>query len=386
MIEVHNKGDSEIQVSSDRKPERKFRYLIFTFSIMVILLLSLETISYVALKFKGYSPGFLILIDPKNDQILQRIHRNADIELDSIDPHLGYALNLRILETRINKKTIRLIPGFVQYYNPDKDTSKAIKIVTLGGSTTQDGMGDWSWPEYLFEILDQKGFNVIVYNGAVAGYYSSQEMFKLIRDALPLHPNLIISYSGINDLGYLGSHTKHPHVHPYQSALCRYLATGGELSFPLFPSTFMVGHKVLKKFFKAGKYINYGTPLGCTPSEHWFTNINIMHAVSKQFNINYLAILQPTLGIGNYHLTKEETEYLQLYLKKRPKWLERAGSFYVDARKKCNEVEFCIDFEDVFTSQGPFYKDATHQNNEGKYFLAQAIKTQLVKRDLINRG
>lgn len=217
------------------------------------------------------------------------------------------------------------------------------------------------------------------------GYYSSQEMFKLIRDALPLHPNLIISYSGINDLGYLGSHTKHYHVHPYQRELCKYLATGSELSFPLFPSTFMVGHKALKKFFKEEKHINYGTPTRYTPSEHWFVNINIMHAVSKRFNITYVSILQPTLGIGNYNPTKEELECLQLHLKKKPKWLKKAESFYFDARKNCNEVEFCIDFADVFAGQTAFYVDAAHQNKAGRYFLAQAIRTQLVKRELLTR-
>lgn len=104
MIEVRNEGDSEIQVSSDRKPKRKFLYLIFGFSITITLLLSLETLAYVALKIKGYSPSFLIRIGPKDNKMLNAIYRGAGIKLDSIDPHLGYAHNLRILKSQLNKK------------------------------------------------------------------------------------------------------------------------------------------------------------------------------------------------------------------------------------------------------------------------------------------
>jgi hypothetical protein len=382
MVAIPNREDSEKQASSKCKPKRKFFSLIIVSAIIVILILGLETLAYVTLRIKGYSPSFLIQTDLKHNQMLDAIHRGAGVELDTIDPHLGYAHNLSFIKSKINKKNIRLIPGFIQYYNPDKNSSEAIKIVILGGSTT-DGTVEWSWPEYLSMILDEKGFNVIIYNGAVAGYYSSQEMFKLIRDALPLHPNLIMSYSGINDCGYLGSHKKHYHVHPYQIKMCQYLSIGGHLSFPLFPSTLSIANKLIKKLVGSKTAINYGSTTEYTPSEHWFSNVNIMHAVSKRFNITYVSILQPTLGIGSYNSTKEELEYLQLYLKKKPKWLEKIASFYNEARIKCSEVDFCIDFTDVFSGQSSFYIDSTHQNKAGRYFLAQAIETQLLKRGLL---
>lgn len=363
----------------------KFIFLMIGVLLTLIALLCVETLAFIALKSKGYSPNFFVNRDFKNKQMKDRPFPFS-APITSIDPHLGYAHDLRVVKSRLKKSNVRLLPGFIQYYNPDKDIAEAFKIVTLGGSTTDGMLVDWSWPEYLFKILDEKGFNVTIYNGGVAGYYSSQEMFKLIRDVLPLNANLIICYNGINDLGYLGHCPDHPYVHPYQRKLCNYLTRGSESNSPLLPSTFTVGRKALRKLFsvfKTKRDVSYGSPMKCTPSKHWFVNVNIMHAVSQRFGIDYICFLQPTLGIGKHEPTADELENLRIYVEQKPKYLERAISFYIVARKKCEDAEFCIDLTDCFEGQSGVYRDATHQTKMGRSLLAQAISTQLINRGLL---
>lgn len=92
-------------------------------------------------------------------------------------------------------------PGIMVYGD---DTAEDFKIAVLGGSTT-DGKFTFfkSWPELMYEELGNQNFkNVTVYNGGVSGYASGQELLKLIRDMIPLKPDMVIVYDGFNDLNY----------------------------------------------------------------------------------------------------------------------------------------------------------------------------------------
>lgn len=77
---------------------------------------------------------------------------------------------------------------------------KELKIGILGGSTSDiDLYGEKSWVEYLCDALGKDKINATFYVGAEKGYCSSQELIKLCRDMILYKPDIIISYSGVND-------------------------------------------------------------------------------------------------------------------------------------------------------------------------------------------
>jgi lysophospholipase L1-like esterase len=80
----------------------------------------------------------------------------------------------------------------------------AYRIVALGESTTFGctlNPEDRPWPEWLEEIIARKlspTRRVEVINAGVASYTLENNVDRLARDILPLKPDLIISYHGVN--------------------------------------------------------------------------------------------------------------------------------------------------------------------------------------------
>lgn len=78
------------------------------------------------------------------------------------------------------------------------------RIVCLGGSTTYtSAVLDWrsSYPALLQEELRRAGFaQVTVVNGGSAGWASLESLINLELRVLPLEPDLIVVYHGINDV------------------------------------------------------------------------------------------------------------------------------------------------------------------------------------------
>jgi len=113
-------------------------------------------------------------------------------KMSYLDPHLGYAHDHA---TDDGLGDVGGVPGFAVYGDPD--APDALRIVALGGSTT-DPLDPGNWPRALQRLLANQGVPAVVFNGGVSGYSSNQELLKLIRDALPLEPDLVLSLSGIN--------------------------------------------------------------------------------------------------------------------------------------------------------------------------------------------
>lgn len=83
------------------------------------------------------------------------------------------------------------------------------RIVALGASTTFGitlNAGDRPWPELLQEMINERlkpARKVEVVNAGVAGYRLEFNVHRLPKDILPLNPDLIICYHGINGFDQL---------------------------------------------------------------------------------------------------------------------------------------------------------------------------------------
>ena len=128
--------------------------------------------------------------------------REDDGTVRRFSPHhyLGYypTPNLSVGDNRHNALGFRGDP-----VKTDKDEN-TYRIVALGGSTTYcTGVKDYrhTYPKLLGEYLQDKGFEQVeVINAGVNGYASYQNLMNLQFRVLPLQPDLVIIYQGLNDV------------------------------------------------------------------------------------------------------------------------------------------------------------------------------------------
>lgn len=293
--------------------------------------------------------------------------------LGYVDPHLGYGHEHAVLE-RLGDA---MLPGFVIY--GDTSDASAMRIVALGGSTT-DPTDKENWPRKLHGLLKQRGTPNVVFNGGVSGYSSNQELLKLLRDVLPLKPDVVISLSGINDAGFTHSLPGHPMVNPYQERMLMELTA--QRSPILMPNTMRAWQRWrMERSSKAYRIggVNYGPRVETMDGEQWARNVRLMHTICRENGVRFVCGLQPVLGVGEYTASTREAELLAeaggmfggLYR-------EKLSAFYAQARAAAEPLDYVVDLVDLYAPHGEMYRDARHPNAQGYSLIAEAFVQELV--------
>jgi lysophospholipase L1-like esterase len=360
--------------------------LLYAFCILIIpavLLSGMEALSMLYLTLNDQKARPFLMQKTKGKGIdlgttVSNANGNA-LVADQLDPLLGWAYDTSRLEGDANR------PGFV-VYGADQSPDQPI-LVVLGGSTTDHQYNPGhNWPRLLSELLQEQGEDVAIYNGGVFGYNSSQELLKLIRDVLPMHPLAVVVYDGIND--FVTSQT--PLVHSSIEDLYTSILNKDHW---LLPNTMQVVRELSGPIKRMG--LSIGTRQEASPWELWARNARLMHAACKAEGIAYLHVLQPCLGVGEYFKTKYEADYLiPSMVKMRGDYWELLGNFYEPARNACASMEFCVDFVDVFADVATeytdnstgMYLDARHPNSQGNGVIAKALAAELRRRDMLPSG
>jgi lysophospholipase L1-like esterase len=377
--------EQNIRLTSNRKKLYTFIIIVF---ITISMLLLVELVSVIMLKIQKEKVFPFLIWSPPQDGI----RGIKDQRFNYLDPHLGYSHNHKDIRKR--KGIDYRLDGFAVYCNKAKKTvsnsEDVIRIVILGGSTT-DPTDSCNWGQQLNDILKEKKLEqeVEIYNGAVSGYSSNQEMIKMLRDGLPLKPKIIICMNGVNEVGFYHSLKRHPMVESYQSRIFDFIVKRPNTPPPLFPNTV----SLLKSIFtgKQGRIagINYGPKVNTTPVDQWKRNIIIMNAIADEFGSEYLCFLQPIMGFGRYNPTPTEVNLLNkrvVYFKGRGiDYLHDVKSFYQPARKISQELDFCIDITDIFQDLNGLYRDSRHPNIKGYRLMAEAVYNELEKRGLLEK-
>ena len=349
----------------------------------LLLLAALEAVCWNANRSvpDGAKP---FLIDPKGFLNARRGVRQAvrGMHWSHLDPHLGHAHGEYAYEALDCQGTI---PGFA--ISRTSDSEGALRIVALGGSTTDPSTGD-NWPVFLHKIIDSRGIDAIVYNGGVAAYSTNQEALKLIRDVLPLEPDIVLSLSGINDMGFLHSMHLHPMVHPFQSRILEAVVHGKP--HLLLPNTLEALRRRREESAPRGSRlsgVNYGPKLYTTPADQWERNVRLMHAVAGEFGIDYVSFLQPTLGIGEYVRSPEDDAlWKRIEELMSTSYADQMSEFYSEALPRAAAIPYVADLSNVFAGKSGMYRDARHPNTEGQRVIAEAIVRELNARGIIDRG
>lgn len=342
--------------------------------------MAIETSSYFILKKHYHQPSFLWnTIESNQKSIGKRNSTISETHISSIDPHLGYSwLSNEITIDKKDRDYLSFIDGFTCYSGSSK-TGNLLKIVCLGGSTTDGSIKPYSWPESLFLKLRSQGRSVKVYNGGISGYSSSQELLKLIRDVFTLEPDIVISLTGVNDFGYLHSLKKHPMVNHYQADLMNYVYHQSNSNPIILPASHLLINEFKKRILNINEDkvsgVSFGLKSNLSPYENWEKNIRLMKSICDTFNVRFYSILQPTMGIGEYHSSQEENSMYQEMIKfSKLDYEYHLHDFYKQAISFCQNHEFVHDLTNVFKEVNVVYRDPRHQNERGVDIISKKIK------------
>lgn len=279
---------------------------------------------------------------------------NFDMQKEYVlDPFLGYNF---IAEDE-------QLPGFRVFGKKDAK----LKIVTLGGSTTDPCLYTFqSWSELLYKKLIEYGIDVCVFCGGCAAYKSSQELIKLMRDVIPLRPDIVLDYTGVNDSTVTDS--EYAFVNSYQVQLFQYLSD----FVPAVENGFI--GKQTNKFVCGVK--------NSAPSWKQFEmNIRYMKILCEEQGIQYLAFLQPALPIKEKISAIERELVLNTNLFSPSPLLECARNFYSKKKHLCM---YMTDLTHIFDGND-VYLDNCHVTEKGNDIIADAILKELEIRGILQK-
>lgn len=231
------------------------------------------------------------------------------------------------------------------------------KLAILGGSTTDAELFPFaSWPEILYDMMDDK--KMTMYMGGVAGYDSSQELIKLMRDVLALDVDMVVVFSGFNDTRSL---SETPFAHSYLEDIFKFAA------------------KHFKNEYSLCKEAD-GKPVVCRGIRreadnvgNWLKNIRMMHAICEEFGIKFLAFLQPMLA-SKKQMDREELGLWKMasvfYDKERE---ELPQAFRQWGKEHAAEYDYIYDLSGLFDKEYGVYMDDVHVTEKGNQIIAEAI-------------
>lgn len=276
---------------------------------------------------------------------------NRDVVLDS---NLGYTFEY------YGKKGIEVL---CKCDNPQK------KVCILGGSTSDTTCFiETPWPKYLLELAEADGLNILIYAGGTAGYIVSQECIKLIRDIVPLHPDIVISYSGVND----ACESTNLFVHSYQQDL-----------FNAFATYLKKNDTIVSEPHSSGPF--FGENISYSASEHWLIQERLMASICREMDIKFFGILQPSL-MSQRPMSLPSRSVLNQYTCEH--WLEKRTSamncFHEHVKNYLDKYSWLRDFTSAFDGHDEYiYVDHVHLTSLGNKILADTIYN-LIKPDLIS--
>ena len=255
----------------------------------------------------------------------------------------------------------RMEGGYKIWPETPGDAPVRLRLMTIGNSTSL-------WPAYpwsleLGQALEAAGHGPVeVWHGAGKGGTSSQEVLRVLRDAPAIRPDLIVSLSGICDIGYLLNQKGQPHKHKYARRVMDFAAQAGIV----------------------GRGVFYGPEDDPGTAAIWCRHQRFMRALADEMGIPILTFLQPVMGAGGF--TGSEEEQAMFAAKKdtvlrgndAQTYGESVTEFYdgVHAIIAADPAAHAhvVDLTGAFDGMTGVYRDHRHQTPEGVSHLARTIR------------
>lgn len=290
-----------------------------------------------------------------------------------IDPNLGYAIDTNVIPEEAIKNNF----GFVVY--SFKETQNPTTFAILGGSSSDSLMFNGNWPKHFHRLLKARDIPHIIYNGAVSGYSSNQELIKLLRDVVHIkNLNHIVVVNGMNDFIDYGDLTEnHPMVHPYQllqaNKLSGNLVSNKFTDGPLLPNLIFGLKKIIRTTIKKDKMIQMGVPRDNYVSSY-ADNLIYMNKISEMKGIKFLAFLQPVAKLIQQMAPESKGLVPD---DENQEFLNRSHHFLNQAKIELREQKFIRDYTNLFSDDEKVFLDSCHTNEAGSLKLAEKILSEL---------
>ncbi len=263
--------------------------------------------------------------------------------------------------------------------DPEEWTNPVILI--LGGSTSDPLMFGHSWPESLAAAMQERGLVGTVVTGGVGGYSTSQGLLKLLRDGLQLEPDIVITYDGVNDAGSWAVEG-YPMVHPYQRSTLEALvnASRGAPS-KIFPNLTFATARLRNMTRSELSGVSYGLPSTLQPGENWARNLSLMAALCAPRRIDFMAILQPVVGVGSYAPKGE----VQNRYRSRPEGYGRAlRDAYSVPMSQLTQLTYLFSMVEALSGiDNVFEPDGRHLTELGDSVVASVVLDELIRRNWV---
>lgn len=223
-------------------------------------------------------------------------------------------------------------PGWKVY---GKETDDSIHILVLGGSTTAEVWHPENWVSKLYYRLKQDKIEVTIYNGAHEGNGVVEELLRLLRDGYVLRPQIVISFSGVNDLYYRKSANQF----------------NEEAYINWIRSTSSDG-----KFFS-------GVSSDESLYSFWSRNVRMLKLVTESYGAEFFGFLQP-MNLMMDSMTLQEKSLFEIELK-----MEGAREF---AREACDDDGY-INLMRLFEHREGMYFDMCHYTDRAHAIISNKV-------------
>ncbi|MDO4189558.1 MAG: SGNH/GDSL hydrolase family protein [Lachnospiraceae bacterium] len=282
--------------------------------------------------------GQLIEIGFGLDQIISVEYEGLAGRLNSYDALVGYT-------TKSNNG----MDGYTIFGEVDESIANAFTVLTLGGSTTDPSTGNIiSWSEFLYKDLVKINKNVRVVCAGVNSQVVSQELMKLIRDGYLFNPDIVISYSGVNDFSEYYHDERNPFVLSYNRRIFKRIADRGILD----------SKDVLQKGIVRNIFYGVSPDRVISRGEHWVRCEKLMKSVSETYGADFIGILQPQ----NFNMEDD------LRVITRNKYYPKAIELV-----KEEDQDWLLDFTDIFNDINNVFYDNCHVYEHGNRIIEKKI-------------
>lgn len=260
-----------------------------------------------------------------------------------LDPSLGYVM----LTDRTNDLGLQILKS--------SGTAPPIKLAILGDSTAQVGdMSAPAFPEMLVGIARSERRALEILSAANDGHIVSQSLIRLVRDLIPLRPDVVATYNLPNN----------------------------ERVFTAAKSQFL--HKLQEEFYSRPA-VNNERPVyyGTTPRDdhalmaHWLDTQRMMCAICHEFGIRFYAFIQAD---RRGTMTQGDQEW----------WMHGRGAVWGDKQfptlpsppdktfiapliEASRHCEWLIDASDWLVGVPDAYVDGIHTTERGSRIVAEHI-------------
>ena len=368
----HRFVDKRVYIYGNGGVEKEFaRYLkLMDYNFSGFLLDENDTSNYddndgVATKYVEdvlYENDFYIWVDKK-----EKVEKLKEMGLRYFSEYEcnGYVYDITMAKEQLdvnfghNYMSNSKYPGIMVY---GKEGESDYKIAVLGSSTTDGAMYPFkSWAQLLYEELGEK--NITIYNGGVRGYSSGQGMIKLVRDILPLKPDMIIVYDGASEL---------------------FKSTGYPFAFEYSCKVFEYANEHIENNYvvEGNRDVCLGLNNNESCFDSWLSNIECMYAIAYYRKIDFFVFCQPWLISKRGKTIKEKNIQLSMPGVVLDNMRKNALRSYIGERKDL--PDYIHDLSHVFDGKD-VYMDLCHVWEEGNRIISGEIK-RVIQPVIESRG